>query len=458
MKFFAWFNWLNRERLTLLVASFALIIGAISPWYRLPPEALTTFGADLSPTNVFRAITALFALASFALALWFSISRALRLAFWGWLVGTLLFPYFITTWSPTVSFLATAYYEQAERVSMNAGKNFPEVQSQWKQNISLDMSEPVMSIANLSIQDSRFFQISSWNKVLTNGFGYGNSFFSFIGRGWSFTVIGLTIGLIGLYLGLEKIKLNAFQSDMVRFLPFLGVLIGLLFFSMIWANVANHKLDTQFAKGEYQKVLIGSRALMAWYPPLRGDEAFLERMAKSGFYSSEPNPELISFVRGLEQYRLKNFEKAATYFQDALNVQPKFFMSRQYLTSALLNQGITYFNSTFPNKLNDRKPGGTVDIFDRSLQIFPQNIESLYILMVTRTVNGEFDLSAQTAKRIIDLDQYFQESNLSLMGQAYLHLAWKDYKLGDDNIASSWKRYRQSVDTSTWKQSPGVKE
>jgi tetratricopeptide (TPR) repeat protein len=457
MKFLAWFNWINRERLILLIASSILIMGAISPWYRLPPEALKTFGADLSLTNIFRVITALFALAGFVFTFWFGISHAPRLPLWGWLIGTLLFPYFITTWSPTASFLATAYYDQAERVSISVGNSFPDVQAQWKQNISLNLSEPVTSITNFSIQDSRFFQISSWNQVVTNGFGYRNSFFSFIGKGWSFTVIGLTLSLMGLYLGLEQRKLYTFQRDMTQFLPWVGVLLGLLFFSMIWSNVANHKLETEFAKGEYQKVLIGSKALLSWYPPLGGDEAFLERMAKAGFYGGEPNPELISFVRGLEQYRINDFEKAATYFQNSLNVQPKLFMSRQYLASALLNQGITYFNSSVPKRSNDRKPGGSADFFERALQIFPQNIESLYSLMVARTVNGEFDLSAKTAKEVIDLDQYFQESNLSLMGQAYLHLAWNDYKNVDD-LANSWKRYRQSIDATAWKKSSGAKE
>jgi hypothetical protein len=457
MKFFAWLNWFNRERLVLIFASSILGMGSISPWYRLPPEALIAFGVNLYPINIFRVITALFALGGFVFTLWLGISRSPRLPFWGWLVVTLLFPYFITTWSPTVSFLATAYYEQAERVSNNAGTNFPEVQAQWKQNISLDLSDPVTSIANFSIHDSRFFQISSWDQIVTNGFGYKNSFFSFIGKGWSFTIIGLIIGLMGIYLGLGKTKSYVFQKDMGKLLPGVGVLLGLLLFSMIWANVTNHRLDTQFAKGEYQKVLTDSKTLSYWYPVFLGDETFLERMAMAGFYRGQTNPELLYFVKGLEQYRVKNFDKAAIYFENSLNAQPKFFMSRQYLTATLLNQGVSYFNSSVPIKLNNRKSGGSIDFIEKALQIFPQNVEALYDLMLVRSINGEFDKSAAISKKIIDLDRYFQESNLSLMGQAYLHMAWNDYKSGDD-IATSWMRYRQSIDTSLWKQSLEKKE
>ena len=157
-----WIGWFNREKVTLLIASLALLLGAIFPWYRLPPQALETFGTNLVWADAGRVLVALFALMGFAFTFWFSLSRAPRLPFWSGLLASLLFPYFLTTWSPTVDFLAAAYYDQGTRVSLHVARNFPQVQAQWKQNISLEQSTPITSIFEPSIisrsnKDSRFF-------------------------------------------------------------------------------------------------------------------------------------------------------------------------------------------------------------------------------------------------------------------------------------------------------------
>jgi tetratricopeptide (TPR) repeat protein len=454
---------LNREKIALLIASLALLLGSMSPWYRLPPQALETFKTNLFLENVGRFFVALLAIYIFIFAFWHGISRIRRLLFWGALVAVLLFPYFITTWSPTVAFLAATYYEQGQRLATHVDKNFSEVQAQWKQNISLERSKPITSIFEFSIQDSRFFQMPSWERVILEGFGYRNSLVTFIGKGWSLTVIGLVISLIGLYLGIEAGKLNAFVIDMKRFLPGVGLLMGIILLSLIWVNILNYRLDTMFAKGEYRQVVATSQILASVYPPLRGDEAFLERMAEAGFYANEPNPALISFTKGLERYRVGDFLKAAEYFQKSLDVQPQGFLARGYLASALLNQGVDYFNGSnlpyltfdgpnIPNSLNQRNPGSAVDHFEQALQIFPDHTEALYDLMLARVVNGEFNKLAETAQKVIEVQKQFQQPNSPILGQAYLHLAWASYH-NDGDTTEVWRRYRQSIDSRTWKES-----
>ncbi|MGK7878191.1 MAG: tetratricopeptide repeat protein [Xenococcaceae cyanobacterium] len=412
-----------------------------------------------------------------AFAIWYGISRVPRLPLWGGLVAVLLFPYLITTWSPTVTFLATAYYDQQMRVSEHVEENFPEVQAQWKQNISLEKPIPITSIFEFSIQDSRFFQISSWDRVLLDGFGYKNSFFAFIGRGWSFTTIGLVTTLMGLYLGLEKAPLKAFLQDMNRILPGVGLLLGFIFLSLVWVNIVNHQLDTLFAKGEYHQVVATSKTLASWYPPLRGDEAFLKRMAEAGFYGNEPDPALINFTKGIERYRVGDYFKAEDYFQRSLTLQPNLFLVREYLATTFLNEGVEYFNTpnlpysphghNYPNfantpfnpiapnnpsAINNRKPSWAAEHFEKALQVFPGHISALYDLMLTTAVNAQFNKSAEIAREIIAVEQYFQQPNNGLLGQAYLHLAWADYH-NESNLSQAWKRYRQSIDTRSWKQS-----
>jgi tetratricopeptide (TPR) repeat protein len=327
--------------------------------------------------------------------------------------------------------------------------HFPDVQAQWKQNISLDVSKPITSISDFAIADSRFFQMSSWDQILIEGLGYSNSFFGFIGRGWAFTVIGLVICLTALYLGLDQEKFKSFLSDMGKFLPWVGIGLGIVVLSLIVPNIVNYQLDSLFAKGQYQQVVATSRTLASWYPPLKGDQAFLKRMGQAGFYANEPDPALINFVKGVERYGIRDFQKAEDYFQRSLAIQPKQFLVKGYLASSILNQGINYFNDR--NNSSNHKPGVAADRFEEALWIFPGHIEALYDLMIARVVNGEFEKSASVGKQIIESQKYFQQPILGLLGQAYLHASWASYHDGD--LTKAWKQYRQSIDSSTWKKS-----
>ena len=71
--------------------------------------------------------------------------------------------------------------------------------------------------------------------------------------------------------------------------------------------------------------------------------------------------------------------------------------------------------------------------------------------MLARAVNGEFEKSASAAQQIIETLKYFQKPSFALLGQTYLHSAWASYH--DGNLAKTWNQYRQSIDSSAWKES-----
>lgn len=445
-RFFAFANWFNREKITLLIGSILLLLGAIFSWYNLPPETLEAFGINLFWENAVRVPLALCAIAGFTYTFVFHIRQAPRLVFWGALISILLFPYFITTWSPAVSFIAAEYYNQGEKVSSHVDKNFSEVQAQWKQNISLDNSDPPASTFGIKIEDSRFFQLSSWDKVILEGFGYKNSFFAGIGKGWGFSLIGVLICLMGLYLAWEQQGINSLIKDMKILVPVSLLLFSVILGSHIYFNIVNYQLNVQFAKSEYSQVVNTSQALIRLYPPLQGDEEFLERLARAELYTDTADSGLVNFIQGLENYKDSNFVEAENYFEKSLHSQPNCFLVRGYLVAAILNRGINYFNEP-----NTRNAATAADIFEKVFNIFPGHVEALYDLMLARVVNGEFQKSAEVAKQIIDGQKYFQEPGIGLMGQAYVHLTWAEYNNG--NINKTWERYRQSVDTKAWDKS-----
>jgi tetratricopeptide (TPR) repeat protein len=444
-------KWLDRGKIVLLIGSLVLIFGARFPWYNLPAEVLDHFGANLVFANGCRLLSLCLGILGLVFTFLLGIqriSRPVRLVIWGSFVFALLFPYFITVWSPTAAFIASSYYTQGTRVRVNIESNFPEIQSQWKQNITLADTSPLNSISDFLIRDSRFFQMSSWDQVLVEGLGYTNSFFWFIGRGWVYTVIGLVFALFGVYLYPDKKRLDALISDLGKLLPWLGMFAVTLIFSLIAPIVADHNLDALFTKGDYQQVLSSSERLASVYPPFSGDKEFLKRWGEASYYANQPNPTLVAFTQGLEQYFARDFAKAETYFRQALASSPQQFLVRGFLATTLIKQGINYFNAQADN-VSDRKPSSAAQKFEEALQIFPYNVEALYDLMIARVVNGELEKSAIVAKQVIESQKYFQQPVLGLMGQAYLHSSWASYQ--NDHLKAAWRQYRQSVDTSAWK-------
>ncbi|NEP00822.1 MAG: hypothetical protein F6K58_19590 [Symploca sp. SIO2E9] len=457
----------------LLVAILALLSGVKSPWYHLPQESLDAFDTNLSVVNSVRFLVILFPLIILVALFIAAFNPVARLTFGVGLFAVLLFPYFVTTYSPTVTFLSTSYSQQGTRASSHVEKKFFHVNAQWKQNIVLDASKPLPSIFSFKIPDSRFFQMSSWDTVWLEGFGYKNGFFSSIGKGWGSTITGLVIGLIGLYMGLGTKGIDSFIKDMTRLLPLVGLVLGLIVISLIGVNIINYQMDALFAKGEYHKVVAKSELISSWYPPLKGDLSFLIRWGKASFYGKEPNPALINFVKGLERYQLGDFAKAERYLQASLQIQPNLFLAKEYLASGLINQGVEYAKHTdgpkkpvksvpIPYRSNFRdssqanakpsyqRPTGAAEYFKRAIEVFPHHIEALYDLMLVRTISGEFEKSAQAALEIIDVEQYLQLPNVALLGQAYMHLTWADYRR--DDIETGWKRYRQTMDSGTWEE------
>lgn len=467
---------IRRDKLVLVLAFLFLIQGSITSWYRLPNAPLEVYSIQPLWLELGRILAFIFAIVCFICFFVSQNRQWIRLSFWGGLVAVLLFPYFVTTWMPNVSLLSATYADQDYRVSRYVEEKIPEVQSQWKQNIALARSVPIRSIFGLKIEDSRFFQMSSWDTVWLEGFGYHNNFFVFIGKGWSVTVGGLVMAIIGLYLAEENSQRTpAFLQDIRRVFPGVGILLGYLVLSLLWVNLLNHRLDTLFAKGEYRPVVEASRTLSRFYPPLQGDEAFLKRWGEASYYSGEPDPSLVLFVKGLERDRLGDFAQSSAYFQQALALQPQQFLIREHLATALINHGVDYFKDThrpqlpkrptssgFPYKSdffdspqaieepNMTRAAGAIELFEQALTVFPGHLEALYDLMLARTVNGEFSASAAVAQEIIQLQKSFQQPNMALLGQAYVHLTWADYHNGD--LDKAWQRYRQSIDPRTWKQ------
>jgi len=470
-RWLSWLTLLNRGNITIFCGCLMLLGGLIYPWYQLPSLAGSSFGINSFLLNLPKLMVAPLSLTLFLVIVW-ERQKSARWLLWGGLLIPLLFPYFVHTWLPDVSYLTTAYYQQGRQAAAFSENHLPEVQAQWKQNIILEPVAPIRSLADLSLSDSRFFQLSAWDRVVQEGLGYKPSFLAFTHKGWELTMIGIIITLMGFYL---KDGLGAWLTDLKLVALTAALLFSCILFWLIGTNIVNYNLDVWFAQGQYQRVVDTSQKLQLWYPPFKADEAFLKRLGEAQFYSNQELTALNYFIKGLEQYRGGNLEQAQVDFQTAWELQPDFIAVRGYLASVLINQGVNAWHE-FPSiKLsplsNKRRvpykrsfldtsqsletsptyqAAIAAEYFEEALTVFPGHMTAFNYLMLARAVNHQWGESAQVAREIIDIEQYFHPPHLSLLGQAYLHLTWNDYHHGD--LITAWKRYRQTVDPKTWKQ------
>lgn len=440
-------NWalsqVNRQSIVLLIGSLALILSARSGWYALPTDTLQSFGVSLTIANYYRIVPALFGLLGIGLTIWRINIQSLRMLFWSGLIIVVLFPYFQITWSPSTTFLANNLFSQNARVDRHVERNFSEIQAQWKQNIILaepDTPEPSL---NALITNSSFLQIPTLEKFITNILGYDVSFFSYISLNWVVAIIGFSIFIFGLYLDKIERSILLLTKDLEKLVPW--ILVGFIFLSIsiLLPNIIHYRLNIAYAQGDYQFVESMSKTLATLYPPFQGDRYFWERRAKASYFNLQSEPYLVNIAKGLESFRQKNWLNAEKYFQESLKLKPNMFLVRGYLASAIVNRGISDFNN-----LSNHNAATASDVFEKALAVFPSHTEAMYDLMLTRAVNGEFDKSADTALKIIESQKFAQRPRSALLGQAYLHLAWKGFKNND--YQNAWQRYRQSVDDSKW--------
>ena len=464
--------WITRANGTYALGGVLLVQGAKNEWYHLPPEAVAAFQtSQFWLQQAPRLGTALFIVLGLLWLLWQRPNIIPRLPYWGGLLAALLFPFFLTTAAPTITYLATSYTDQNLEVVRHVEKKFPDVQAQWKQNISFDQTRPITSIFTFKIEDRSFFQFSAWERVVLDGFGYRNAVFDFIGKGWGMTIAGLVLSLMGVYLQHRHQALYLFHRDMGIFGPVAGVLLGTIVLYLIGINVAQHQLTIEMGRGHYQTVIQNSQRLAQLYPPLNGDEAFLRQWATASRYGNSPRPALIAFTQGSDRYRVGDLFNAKTYFELALRANPKLFLARGYLAATWINEGVEYskisdrpklpvYTVPLPKKNNfldsvqsNERPNvlriaGAIQNFETALEIFPNHIAALYDLMLAQVMNGDFEASAQTARHHISVQDYFQKANVALLGQAYLHQSWADYHA--EELDAAWQRYRQSHNSKAW--------
>jgi tetratricopeptide (TPR) repeat protein len=431
---------LNLERGTLVLAASlgAFGLGMIFPWYGLPPRAMEAFAADLSWVRGGQALSALGVLVVLD-RLARSRGSSSRTLFWAGLGAGLLFPYGVATWSVPSGYLAVEFYGQEQRMIKHAEDNFPFVQSQWKRSILLEPTSPAQSGMPLRIRESRFFQLSCWNRVV-EGLGYSNPILTFLRRGWTFYLGGCLAALLGSYL-MPHVGLAGLRHDLRRLLPAFAATMAVLGLWLLAPSLVDHRLETLFARGEHRAVLRWSRVAAAIYPPFRTDADFVLRQAAAGVHGGVPDPTGNRLARGILFYQQRELDEARDCLSDVLAESPNTPLVRAYLASTLVNLGVQQFN------IGRHAAAG--DLFRQALAVYPQHVEALYDLMLSQVANAEFSASAQSGELLREVSSYYQLPSVALAGQSYLHSAWARYRAGD--LDDAWEEFRKSHDRDAWK-------
>lgn len=327
--------WITRANGVCLVGCLLLLQGVKHGWHQLPDRVVTAFhDSQFWVQPIPRVGVGTFMILGITWLLWQWPRIIPRVPYWSALLATLRFPCWLTTAAPSLTYLATSFNAHNLEVVRHIDKNFPEVQSQWKQNISFDQTRPTESIFAFNIENRNFFQLSAWERVVLDGFGYRNPVFALIGKGWGVTVSGLVVSLMGIYMQHRHQAIQLFHKDIKQFLPSASLLLGGIIVYLIGVNIANHKIAAERGRGHYRTVVDQSKQLSTLHPPLRGDEAFLRRWAAASVRSEQPNESLVNCVRGTDYYRIGHFLKAKSHLTAAIETKPQLFLARSYLAMA----------------------------------------------------------------------------------------------------------------------------
>ena len=447
-------DWTRVEWLWL-GAMGALLLGIVVPWYVIPQDTLEAFSASLWLPQSMRLVS-LLALVVVARMLWAgSATSRQRLMLWAALGVSLLFPFLMSFFSPTASFLSSAFDLQRESVANHIETNFPNIQSRWKQSIKIDpynearryapeligrsVPNPLRTLPNerpFQIDDGKFFQASSWDWLILEGLNYNAGFMGSIAKGWPFTVAALVTALIACYL----FSLETLYSDAARLAPwFLAGSVGVLFLILV-PSFADRRVTILQAQGRYSEAASLAKLAYTCSPPLWGDTAFSTRMAECCFRANQESSVPIQFARGVECWGVNRLNDARTYFEKALAAAPENFLIRGYLSATLMRIGAECFDKG--------QPAAAEVYFREVLDHFPDHIQATYYFMLAKAVNSDFKGSALVADRLRELDKTFQLAGIATIGQAHLHNAWAVYREG--NLDQAWQTYQKSVDRSTW--------
>ncbi|MEM9482190.1 MAG: hypothetical protein AAGA83_00710 [Cyanobacteria bacterium P01_F01_bin.116] len=433
----------------------------------MPPNVLAAFEISLAPVSLLKAITLACALIS-VIMLFTRRDRTSRFLIWQALLVVLLTPYALTTWVPKLDAMTITLYEQNQQIVKHVEQNFPNVQAQWKRNIPIMPDRPSTLGISLKIEDSRLFQPASWDYLLLEVLGYRNNFLAFVSKGWILSLVTLIFALLGLYIKVSSFP--EFFSDLRWLSLQIAIIISFILISTLGVNILDHNLETWLVNGAYSKVVRVSQMAEKLYPTLKYDEKFQERIAQAEFSMDIEDPFRFALAKGIEQYHWGEYEIASESLQKALDYQSKSFLAKRYLAASILNRGVDYFETPIlPNRPSDvrfpstanflespkarqgpirAKPSGAITSFEKVLKVFPGHLGALYDLMLTHSINSNFEQSSLVAQQLIDSQTYFQHANMALLGQTYTHFAWEAYH--EKDLDTAWKRYQQSVNPGLW--------
>lgn len=462
-----WRQGITRSKIMIWSGGLLIMMAIPHPWYSLPADTLQAFGLNLFGVTLLKSLT-LITGAGAMLSTWRGAQLWTRFLYWQALGIVLFTPYLLTTWVPSLDAVTTALYDQNQQVTRHVEHTLPTVQGQWKQTIALLPARSSPSTVGLIITDRHFLQPASWDYLLLEGLGYHNHFLAFLGNGWVYSVLGISCSLLGVYA--DDPRGTTLRFDLGWVCPQFSSCVALIAVSILGINILNYQLDQWLVEGRYPTVIATSQLAERWYPSLRQDEAFQERLASAERSLGLADPFRFELMKGLEHEDRGEYRLATHNFQRALEQCPTSFLARHHSAIAIINSAVDYVETPnlpgrpqafrFPQRANfldshkarqgpiDAKPSGAIPQLEQALQVFPNHMVGLYDLMLAHNLNRDVEQSAQAAQQLIQVQHNFQQPNTALLGQAYLHLTWSEYDQGD--LEQAWQRYRQSVDPSRW--------
>lgn len=437
---------LDRSVFVIIVATLAMFLSVISPWYLVPdfdsPSHQWVNASISSIEMIARTIMLLMVLLVPYFCLRKSqVNHVIQRLSWLLLLLIALFPFYIFHWEPEQFITGTMLQEEIELVSSDMEDNMNNQQREWRywQKLSFESYRGV-SVGAKDGWSISFLYPTSFSKVSQIIFAYSNEFLNVVSRGWVFAGVGILLLLVGLSLRPKSTVIPYVPNRMFYFSSYMLV----LFVSVFPRAVSEYKLqsaDYLALKGNFSEAIKLYHSAADWKPSLKYSVNYYsgnlgELLSKQGCQNCF-EVLMMKFSKNLSQHKLlqarDTLEMIERLYPDAKQVRLWISNVNNHLAIQAFNEGQYSIAANYWRESN---------------RLMSVNPVSYYGIAMVNTKLKLFYEASESLEKVLSLQQYLTFKRMTIKGQLIVMQSWSAYKSKDHQ--SAFQIYSLGLTPEVW--------
>ena len=385
----------------------ALIAAVFAPWFTVP-------GVDREPWSVaFYRVACVVAIAAAALR-----PRQRERVLLALFAALLLFPYFVTVWSPAIASRASWLQAQHESITASSGDLFLAQETKnaaWRQRVDV-VNRPI----DAAIIEAPDWTGADWGRVMSvfEWFGASPWFASFARIGWVLATAGTALCL----LVLARPR-GAARPLFIRSVLMVAAAVALAIIPPALSVACLALARTATGHGDAAAALRHLDRAAACLPALREDGYFLLQRGLLADALEFPTPEADLFRARLLELRGFDQQAQGRYLDGAERADLPPAIRREYL-KALLSRAADLFNSS--------QIETAAALYEAVLARDPTNLRANYALQLVRVRTSDPGATRALQERMVTTYRGFNSpTRQAVLAMAHENVAFAEQLAGD---------------------------